>query len=452
MKIVIEGAGEIGSHLAKMLSREANEITVIDPEAARLERLVASADVAVIQGNPSSIRVLKKAGVGSADLFIAVNPFVSQEVNIVSAILAKRLGAAKVTARVDDEECLTPDNKLIFKDMGIELMFFPEKIAAEEILAQLRHTASTDNMDFAHGRLQISVFKLEEDSPLLDMNIADFAALATSDDIQFRVIAISRGDGTIIPKFDTRFKYHDLVFTIAKREGVQMLMKYLGKANIEVSRLMIYGGTEMGEQVAKAATGIIEEIKLIEKDRERCHALSGALDSRVTIVNGDGKNPDFLAEESIREYDAFAALTGSDETNVLACVMARRFGVGLTIADIENVEYIRLAEDMGVDCVINKKLLTAGKIFKFTLSDKARFVKYMSGTSAEVLEYVVAPGSRITCAPLKDLGFPRNAVIGGLIRGSEAQIAIGSTRIEAYDRVAVFALPEAVKEVDKFFK
>ena len=357
-----------------------------------------------------------------------------------------------MTARVDDEECLTPDNKLIFKDMGIELMFFPEKIAAEEILAQLRHTASTDNMDFAHGRLQISVFKLEEDSPLLDMNIADFAALATSDDIQFRVIAISRGDGTIIPKFDTRFKYHDLVFTIAKREGVQMLMKYLGKTNIEVSRLMIYGGTEMGEQVAKAATGVIEEIKLIEKDRERCHALSGALDSRVTIVNGDGKNPDFLAEESIREYDAFAALTGSDETNVLACVMARRFGVGLTIADIENVEYIRLAEDMGVDCVINKKLLTAGKIFKFTLSDKARFVKYMSGTSAEVLEYVVAPGSRITCAPLKDLGFPRNAVIGGLIRGSEAQIAIGSTRIEAYDRVAVFALPEAVKEVDKFFK
>ena len=452
MKIVIEGAGEIGSHLAKMLSREANEITVIDPERARLDRLVASADVAVVQGHSSSIRVLKKAGVGSADLFIAVNPFVSQEVNIVSALLAKRLGAAKVTARVDDEECLTPDNKLIFKSMGIELMFFPEKIAADEILAQLRHTASTDNMDFAHGKLQISVFKLEEDSPLLDMNIADFASLATSDDIQFRVIAISRGDDTIIPKSDTRFKYHDLVFIIAKREGVQMLMKYLGKSNMEVNRLMIYGGTEMGEQVAKAATGVLDEIKLVEKDRDRCHDLTEILDSQVTVVNGDGKNPDFLVEESIRDYDAFAALTGSDETNVLACVMAKRFGVGLTIADIENVEYIRLAEDMGVDCVINKKLLTAGKIFKFTLSDKARFVKYMSGTSAEVLEYVVAPKSKITSKPLKDIGFPRNAVIGGLIRGSEAQIAIGSTQIEAYDRVAVFALPEAVKEEDKFFK
>lgn len=452
MRIVIEGAGEIGSHLAKMLSREANEITVIDSDPDRLNRLTGCADVAVVQGTPASVKVLKSAGVAEADLFIAVNPFVHQEVNIVSAILAKKLGADKVTARVDDEECLSPDNKLIFKEMGIELMFFPERIAAEEIVAQLRHSASTDSMDFAHGKLQISVFKLEEDSPLLDMNIASFAALATSEDIQFRVIAIARGDETIIPKPDTRFKYHDLVFTIAKREGVKMLMQYLGKSNIEVNHLMIYGGTEMGEQVAKSASNLLDSIKIIEKDLTRCKELTEMLGPNVTVVNGDGKNPDFLIDESIRDYDAFAALTGSDETNVLACVVAKRFGVGITIADIENVEYIRLAEDMGVDCVINKKLLTAGKIFKFTLSDKARFVKYMSGTNAEVLEYVVAPKSKITAKPLKDIGFPRNAVIGGIIRGSEAQIAIGSTQIEAYDRVAVFALPEAVKEVDKFFK
>lgn len=452
MKIIIEGAGEIGSHLAKMLSREANEITVIDTDKNRLSRLASVADVVTIHGMPSSIRVLKSAGVASADLFIAVNPFVPQDVNITSALLAKKLGARKVSARVDDEEFLEPENKLIFKEMGLELMFFPERIAAEEIIDQLKHSASTESMDFAHGKLQIAVFKLEEDSPLLEMNIADFAALATTDDIQFRVIAISRGDSTIIPKFDTRFKYHDLVFTIAKREGMQMLMQFLGKSNIEVNRVMIFGGSEMGEQVAKTAGNRLESIKIIESNKERCLELTEMLGQNVTIIHGDGRNSDFLIEESIKDYDAFAALTGSDETNVLACVAAKRFGVGITIANVENVEYIRLAEEMGVDTVINKKLLTAGKIFKFTLSDKARFVKYMSGTNAEVLEYTVAPGSAITLKPLKDLGFPRNAVIGGVVRGSESMIAVGNTQIEPYDRVAVFALPESVKEVDKFFK
>lgn len=452
MKIIIEGAGEIGSHLAKMLSREANEITVLDSDKGRLARLASVADVVTIHGITSSIRVLKSAGVPSADLFIAVNPFVPQDVNITSALLAKKLGARKVSARIDDEEFLEPENKLIFKEMGLELMFFPERIAAEEIIDQLKHSASTESMDFAHGKLQIAVFKLEEDSPLLEMSLGEFAAAASTDEVKFRVIAVSRGDETIIPKVDTRFKYHDLVFTIAKREGMQMLMQFLGKSNIEVNKLMIFGGSEMGEQVAKSSGDQLERIKIIEADKERCLELTEMLGSNVTIVHGDGRNTDFMLEESIKDYDAFAALTGSDETNVLACVAAKRFGVGITIADVENVEYIRLAEEMGVDTVINKKLLTAGKIFKFTLSDKARFVKYMSGTNAEVLEYTAAPGSAITLKPLKEMGFPRNAVIGGLIRGSESMIAVGDTQIEPYDRVAVFALPEAVKEVDKFFK
>ena len=452
MRIVIEGAGEIGSHLAKMLSREANEITVIDPEADRLAKLTSVADIVAIQSIPSSMRTLKKAKVQDADLFIAVNPYVAQDVNIVSALMARKLGARKVSARVNDEEFLEPENKLIFKDLGIDLMFFPEKIAAEEIASQLRHTASTEAMSFAHGKLQIAVFKLEEDSPLLEMNVAEFAAFATTDEIQFRVIAISRGETTLIPKFDTRFKYHDLVFTIARREGVEMLVKRLGKSNIKVRKLMVFGGTEMGEQVAKVLASQLDEIKIIEENKDRCVELTEMLAENVSIICGDGRNTDLLAEESIRDYDAFAALTDSDETNVLACVVAKRFGVGTTIADVENVEYIRLAEEMGVDTVINKKLLTAGRIFKFTISSKARFVKYMSGTKAEVLEYTVPPGSAITKAPLKDLGFPKGAVIGGVVRGSEAFIAVGDTHIEAYDRVAVFSMPESVKEVDRFFK
>lgn len=452
MKIVIEGAGEVGSHLAKMLSNESNEITVIDADETRLQRLGSTTDLITITGPSSSIMSLKKAQVDKADIFIAVNPYTKQDVNIVSALIAKKLGCHKVCARIDDEEYLSYENKYIFADMGIDLMFYPEKIAAVEITDLLKRTASTESMDFAHGKLQMAVFKLEEDSPLLDMKLAEFTAAISKDNLQFRVVAISRGNLTIIPKFDTKFKYHDLVFIITKREAMQILMTFLGKSNIEVNSAMILGGSSIGEMVAKNISKQIESVKMIEIDKNRCLELSEKTDNNVIIVNGDGRNSDFLVDENIKDYDAFVAVTGNDEANILACVVAKKFGVSRTVAEVENIEYIKLAEDMGVDAVINKKLLTAGKIFRMTLSSKVRFIKYMSGTNAEVLEYIVAPDSKITQAPLKDIDFPENAVIGGVIRGNDSMIAIGNTHIEAYDRIAVFAMPEAIKEVDKFFK
>ena len=454
MKIIIEGAGEVGSHLAKMLSHEANDITVIDEDAARIARLAGSADVVTLQGDPSSISVLREAGAETADLLVAVNPYVPQAVNIISALLAKRLGTKRVTARIDDLAYLSPENKLMFKDMGVDLLFYPEKIACDEITDLLKHTASADSMDFARGKLQLVVFKVEEDSPILDMKVAEFtAAVAAVDaDAPFRIIAIARRDETIIPKFDTRFKYMDHLYIMSKREGIASLMRFLGKNNVEVGSAMILGGGQIGGMLAAQLARQIDDIKLIEIDRKRCLELAEKLPDTVTVVCGDGRNPDFLVEEAIKEYDAFVAVTGNDEANILSCVVAKKFGIERTVAEVENIEYLRLAEEMGVDAVINKKLITAGRIFKFTLSDKVRFVKYMSGTDAEVLEYTAAPDSRITRGTLKDLDFPRNAIIGGVIRGGDSFIAVGNTRIEPYDRVAVFALPEAVKEVDKFFK
>ncbi|MBO5635644.1 MAG: Trk system potassium transporter TrkA [Bacteroidales bacterium] len=452
MKIVIQGAGEIGSHLAKMLSKEANEITVIDDNPQRIAALTAIADVIAIEGPPSSLKTLREADVSDADLFISVVPFVHQDVNIVSALLAKNLGAKKVTARIDDNDFLTPENKLLFKQMGIELMFCPEKLAADEIYDLLKHSSTTESMDFARGKLQVEVFKLEEDSPLLDMKIAEFAAITAKDDLQFRVIAISRGGRTIMPKFDTKLMYHDLVFIIATREGMGFLMKFLGKSNIETDKVMILGGSQIAELTAAQLSRKISLVKILEKDKERAMVLSERLPDNVVVVVGDGRNSELLVDEGIKDFDAFLALTGKDEANVLACVSAKKFGIEKTIAEVENIEYIHLAEEMGVDSVINKKLITAGRLFKFTLSGKARLVKYMSGTDAEVLEFTVPPGSAITKGTLKDLSFPKEAVIGGVIRGSESMIAIGSTKIEPYDRVVVFALPHVVKDVDKFFK
>lgn len=452
MKIVIEGAGQVGSHLAKMLSAEANEITVIDEDESRLARLSATADVITVHGSASSIDILRGASVDTADLFIAVNPFTSQDVNIVSALLAKKLGCKKVCARIDDESYLSYDNKYLFTDLGIDMMFYPEKIAAGGIIDLLKRTASTESMDFARGKLQMAVFRLEEDSPLMDMKLAEFSAALTDEAAQFRVVAVTRGTETLMPRPDMRFKYHDLVFIITRREGLTPLMTFLGKSNVEVNKLMILGAGQIGSMVARSMGRQIDSVKVIDMDRKRCLELSERTGDNVIVVQGDGRNSDFLLEENIRDYDAFVAVTGNDEANILACVVAHKFGVQRTIAQVENIEYVKLAEDMGVDAVINKKLITASRIFKMTLSDKVRFVRYMHGTDAEVLEYVVAPGSRITRAPVKDLQFPTNAVIGGVIRGNDSFIAVGDTRIEDYDRVAVFALPSAVREVDRFFK
>lgn len=452
MKIIIAGSGEVGSHLAKMLSSESHEIVVIDSSPKRLMGLSAIADVVTVVGNPSSLKTLKEAGTESADLFIAVFPSEYQDVNIVSALLAKKMGSKKVVARINNEEYLNYDNKYLFTEMGIDLMFYPEKIASEEILNQLARSSSTDGMDFARGKLQMSVFKLDDDSPLIDMTLMEFASQASSSDLQFRVVAVTHNNETFIPRFDYKFKYHDLVYIIVKREGIEKILQLMGKNEEKIKNVMIMGGSHTAEMVARGQSNLGNKVKIIDIDKDRCNVLAQRLPQDVMIINGDGRNTDLLVEEEIVNYDAFLALTESAEANILACVAAKKLGIHRTIAKVENLEYITLAEGMGVDAVINKKLITASRIFKFTLSDKVRFIKYLNGTSAEVMEYIVAPKAMITKAALKDLNFPAGAIIGGVIRGGESFIAVGDTQIQEYDRVAVFAMPEAVREIDKWFR
>ena len=453
MKIVIAGAGEVGSHLAKMLRNEANDVTVIDDDQSRIESLRSYTDVESYSGSPSSIKVLRLSGVPDSDLFIAVYPKANQEINIVSALLAKRLGAKKVIARINDEDCLAAENKLLYKELGIDLLLYPERTAADEIIDFLKHNSTSDTMEFARGKLQIGVFKLNEDSPVLDLKLSEvIKPLEAGVLSQFRIIALNREDKTIIPKLDTKFQFGDLVFTISKREGVQSLNTLFGKSNINISSAFIVGGSQIAQMLASSLAQASLSVKLVEKDRDRCIVLSEILPSSVEVVHGDGRNSDFLFEEGLSQYDAFIALSNNDESNVLSCVVAKKFGVARTVAEVENIEYIRIAEEMGVDSVINKKLLTAGRIFRLTLCGKARIVRYMAGTNAEVMEYTVAPGSAITKGPIKELDFPQDAIIGGVIRSNEAMIAVGDTVIEPYDRVAIFSKPECIKEIDRFFK
>lgn len=448
MKIIIAGAGEVGSHLAKMLSNEYNDLTIIDNNESRLNKLAEIADVIIVQGLPTSISTLEQAGVRNADLFIAVSPAQEQDVNLISALLAKKMGAKKVTARINNDEYMQYENKLLFTEMGIDLLFYPEKIAAYEIIDLLKQTGTTEFMEFARGILQMVVFRLDDGAPLIKKNFSDLDSQANA--LQYKAVAIARNGSTIIPTPDTKFLQNDLVFVICTREGVKKAMSFSGKNEIDIKRLMIVGGGMIGEMLARKMQSAVEHIKIIEYKKERCDYLADTLNKSL-IINGDGRNSDLLLEEGVKDIDAFVAVTSSSETNILSCVAAKKMGVPKTIAEVENIEYIKLAEGMGVDAVINKKLITAGRIFRFTLSNKVRSIKCLNGSDAEVLEFIVNPSSTITRGAIKDLHFPKEAIIGGIIRGNDSYIATDDFVIKPYDRVVVFALPQVLSKVNKFF-
>lgn len=448
MKIIIAGAGEVGCHLAKLLGESNHEITIIDNNADRLAKAGEVVDAVAIFGTPTSISILQAAKVDTADLFVAVFPDKDQNVNIVSALLAKELGAKKVTARVNTAEYLSYENKSLFTQLGIDLMFYPERMAALEIADIVREAGMTEFVQFGHGKLQLIEFKIEEGSPLIGREISDF--VYPIEHLPFRIVAISRGEGTVIPGRDSKMRLGDLIYVMALRDTVNDVLKEAGNREVIVKNVAILGGGPMGEMLAAKLEKTIPYVKIIEKDRRRCEELSQLLE-KTMIINGDGRNTDWLYEENIPNCDVFVAVTEDSETNIMTCAAAKKMGVPKTIAEVENIEYIKLAEGMGVDAVINKKILSASRVFRFTLTDKIRSIKYLSESDAVALEYIVHPGSPVTRALVKDLDIPRDAIIGGVIRGSESFIAYGNTQIAAYDHVVVFTLPSSLKELDKLF-
>lgn len=451
MNIIIEGAGEIGSHLAKILTNEGNEVVVIDCDKNRLHRVESNTGVRTIEGRLSSISVLEEAGAAEAELFIAVNPLKGQAVNMLSAQIAKSLGCRKVCARIDDEEYLSYNNKHLFSDLRIDMMFYPEHIAAKEVAKAITRNAQ-DNMDFTRGRLSLSSYKVREDSILVNRTVARLVALLPRS-VSMRVVAVRRGNETMIPHANTAFEANDTVYIITTRECKKSIDVFFGASYTKADKVMILGGNEIAEMAACMLSSIVSNVKLIEVDEERCHELSESTDAydNVDVVWGDGRNLDFLHDEGIAEYDVFVACTGNDETNILTCATAKKIGVSKTIAEVENIDYHRFADDMGVDTIINKKTLSVGKVIKMTLSNKVRSVKFLHGTNVEVLEYIVPPKSKITYNTLENTNFPRNAVIGGVIRGVDSFVAVGSTQIADYDKVIVFAMQSASKDVDRFF-
>ena len=445
MRIVIAGAGEVGTHLAKMLSSEEHDLVVIDNDVDRLKAVSSALDVLTIEGNANSITHLKEAKISKADLFIGVT--FSEDVNINSAILSKRLGAKKTISRIDNQEYLLPANKEIFENLGIDYMIYPEKIAAREIVGLLSETGSTEVVEFSGGKLHMYVIRLDENAPIINKTLRE---LTPGDNgSEYRAVAITRRGQTLVPSGNDRFECDDLVYVISSKVGLKELYKYSGKKQFEIRDIMILGGSRIGRKTADSL-GNQHYVKLIEKDRQKSYQLSNVL-SNTLVINGDGTDMELLRQEGLDKMDAFIAVTGNSETNILSCLLAKQMGVKRTIAEVENIDYIHLAENIGVDTIINKKLITASRIFRFTMSEEVSSINCLTGTEAEVMEFQVKPDSPATKGTLAEIEFPREAIIGGVIRGKKAFIAHGDTQIKPYDRVVVFALRGVIQSIGKFF-
>jgi len=445
MRIIIAGAGEVGTHLAKMLSNENHEIILIDPEESRLKPIDSSLDVLTHEGSATSVKLLKETLSKKTDLFIAVTH--SEDTNITSSILAKRFGALKTIARIDNIDYLETSTLEFFKSIGIDSLIYPELIAAREVLGLLHETGASDFMEFSGGKLAMYVQKLDEKAPIINKTLQQISVSHKTD--KYRAVAIKRDGRTIIPRGSEQFQLGDLVYVISTHGGIDEMMKTSGKENFQAKSIMVLGGSRIGKHVALYLQKTCE-VKLIDSDIKKCEDLAEILDNTL-IINGDGRNVDLLEQEGIKKIDAFVAVTGNSETNILSCLLAKKMGVKKTIAEVENMEYINLAENTGIDTIINKKISAASRIFRHTSNPNVTQVKYMTGTDAEVLEFNVPANSKITKGTLRSIDFPQDAIVGGGTRDGEPFIATGDTIIKANDKVVVFTLPAAYEILSKYF-
>lgn len=445
MKIVIAGAGEVGSHLAKLLSREEQDIILMDRDAEKLARLDANYNLMTKNGAPTSLRDLRAAGVDSCDLFIAVTPF--ENTNLISCEIAKKLGARRTVARIDNYEFLAGENREMFSGLGVDHLIYPEVLAAQEICTALKRPWVRNWFELHQGELIVIGVKLRENASLIGRKLRDI----TFGQHNYHVSAIKRRHETIIPRGDDEIREGDILYFTTTREYVDEIRNICGKRQYKIRKVMIMGGSRIAVRLAHIASDLYD-LTIIDDDLEVCRRLPQKCSGcNVNIIHGDARNNDVLNEEDISSMDAFVALTDFSETNILACLTAKEFHVSKTIAEVENIQFISEAEGLNIGTVINKKLLASSKIFQLMLDADESSAKFMALADAEVAELDARPGSKITKAPVMDLKLSRDMTIAGLIRNGKGMLVDGRTRIEPGDHVVVFCLSGSIHKVEKLF-
>lgn len=444
MRIIIAGAGNVGTHLAKLLSGENQDITLLDEDEEKLNKLDSNFDLLTVVASPISISDLKDAGADKADLFVAVTPEESR--NLISCQLAHHLGAKKTVARIDNYEYLLPKNKELFVQSGVDSLIYPELLAAKDIVDGMKLSWIRQWWEFAGGALIMMGIKIRDNAEILDVPLYSLGT-----DLPYHIVAILREGETIIPGGNDTVKAGDLVYFMSMKRHIPYIRKIAGKQELpDVRDVIIMGGSRIAVRASQMAPEYMN-LKIIESDLNRCNRLTELVDDKVMIINGDGRDLSLLASEGISHTEAFVALTDSSETNILACLAAKRLGVTKTIAEVENIDYINMAEKLDIGTVINKKKIAASHIYQMMLDADVSNVKCLTFANADVAEFNVKAGSKITRYQIKDIKFPRGVTIGGLIRDKEAILVSGNTKIIENDHVVVFCLEGMIKSIEKYF-
>ena len=448
MKIIIAGAGEVGFHLAKLLSYESQNITLIDTDKESLVYADSHLDIRVLRGDATSISLLKDAQVQESDLVIGVTS--SETTNITFCMLAKQLGCKRTIARISNTEFIDNQDSIRFSELGIDELISPEQLAAEEIQLLLNKSAFNDTYEFEGGKLILVGVSLQKKAPFVGKMVKEAAHIFT--ELHFMPIALRRlgTHFTVIPRGDTIFKEGDQVYFIITPEGVDELYKLTDKKKEDIKNVMILGGSKVGFKTARDLCAKKFNVKLIEKNKEKAFDLADDLPNAL-VINGDGRNVELLEEESLDSMDAFIAVTGNSETNIMSCLVAKSKNIKKTIALVENMDYFQLSHSIGIDTLINKKLLAANNIFRHIRKGEVVALMRLNNINSEILEFEVKPTSKVTGKIIRNLDFPREATIGGVVRDGKGIIALGGFEIQAGDRVVVCCLPEAIPKIERLF-
>ena len=447
MKIIIAGAYAIGTHLAQLLSRNNEDTVLIDSDEERLASISSEYDLMTVHASASRIQTLKDAGVSGADLFIAVTR--DENLNMNACMLAKALGAKRTVAKVDNFEYIDPKLDSFFEKVGISSRIYPENLAARDIANGLKMSWVRQRWDVHDGALVMLGIKLRETCEILNEPLKDLC----KPESPYHIVAIKRGDETIIPRGDDVLKIYDLAYFMTTRNYIPYIRKIVGKEHyVDVKNVMIMGGGA----TAVRATELMPEYmnaKIIELDEARCQKLNELVDTdRVMVINGDGRDLSLLNEEGIKNTQAFVALTGNAETNILACMTAKRLGVRKTVAMVENLDYVSMAESLDIGTIVNKKALAASYIYQMMLDADVNNIRFLMSANADVAEFTAQQGSKVTRKKVFELGLPKDATIGGLVRHDEGFLVSGNTQIEAGDSVVVFCHDIHMSKIEKFFK
>lgn len=444
MKIIIAGAGEVGTHLAKLLSREEQDITLLDRDHDKLRAIDATCNLLTITGAPLSFKSQRAAGVQGCDLFIAVTPYEAE--NVVACGIAKSLGAKRTVARIDNYEFMAEENSPFFNSLGINTTIYPEHFAALEIKSALEHNWVRHWFELHGGEIIVVGVKLRDNAEIEGMYLKEFAQREHN----FHVSAIRRRHQIIIPRGNDRLEANDILYITTRHEYLDELRRLCGKRHYTLSRVLIVGGSRIAIRLANLLGSKKHKLKIIEQDHERCVKISERCPD-VEVVHGDGRDIDLLREEGIDEVDAFIALTNSSETNILACLTAKEAGVKKTIAEVEDLQFISEAENLNIGTIINKKLLASSSIFQMLLDSDATDSRCLALSDAEVAEIEARPGSKITRGPVRSLNLSHDMTIAGLVRDGKGMLVSGDTVIQPGDRVVIFCLEGALHKVERFF-